>query len=77
MPSKDLKFTTYTFEGLNTSANLLATYYASKEGGSIPVRAKGDTQPMTCALLAPSGLDFFVNELALVRMGYCEFDLSL
>lgn len=57
---------------LDVAASLLAHHYASPEGGAIPLRAKGDNSTkLTAALLAPSGFDLIIAELALLRMGYC------
>ncbi|GAA6034265.1 hypothetical protein JCM8097_003814 [Rhodosporidiobolus ruineniae] len=65
--------TAHTFSQLETAVNLLATYYAS----IVPPRQAGDaTTKLTCALLAPSGFDYAINELALVRIGYAVLFVS-
>lgn len=66
-------FEQYTYNDIDTAATLLANYYASEAGGSIPLRALGDAETkMTVGLMAGSGWDYVVNMVALVRMGYCE-----
>lgn len=67
-----------TFAHLDTAATLAARHLASDAGGGLPVRKKGDTEMMRpVALLAGSDLAFVVTYLALLRMGYSAFWVSL
>ncbi|GAA5820969.1 hypothetical protein JCM11251_001899 [Rhodosporidiobolus azoricus] len=67
------KATAYTYGQLEKAVNLLATYYAS----IVPPRQAGDaTSKLTCALLAPSGFDYAITELALCRIGYATLFVS-
>ncbi|GAA5860908.1 hypothetical protein JCM8547_003885 [Rhodosporidiobolus lusitaniae] len=69
----DGQATSRTFGELEAAVNLLATHYAS----TVPPRQPGDaTTKLTCALLAPSGLDYAINELALCRIGYAVLFIS-
>lgn len=73
--NKQLELSRWTFAAVDAAATLLAEFYASPRGGSLPVRAKGDTtSALTVGLLAPSGFEYIIHELALVRMGYGEAD---
>ncbi|TNY17771.1 L-aminoadipate-semialdehyde dehydrogenase [Rhodotorula diobovata] len=73
VPGKDGVVRTYTYSELERATNLLAYHLASV----VPPRAKGDaTTKMTCALLAPSGYDYAINEMALVRIGYAVLLVS-
>ncbi|GAA5892683.1 hypothetical protein JCM6882_000555 [Rhodosporidiobolus microsporus] len=70
---ENLEANAVTFGQLEKAVNLLATHYASV----VPPRQKGDaTSKLTCALLAPSGFDYAVNELALCRIGYAVLFIS-
>lgn len=56
VPNRDLVFESYTYSDIHTAGTLLANYYASEEGGGIPMRAIGDRESkMVVGLLAPSG----------------------
>ncbi|GAA5849618.1 hypothetical protein JCM9279_007290 [Rhodotorula babjevae] len=72
VPGKDGLIRSYTYRELETATNLLAHHLATV----IPPRAKGDTSSLTCALLAPSGYDYAVHEMALVRVGYAVLLVS-
>lgn len=61
VPDKNLEFALYSFSQLNDAATLLANFYASSNGGGLPLREKGDTtSEMRIAIMAPSGLDYVV-----------------
>lgn len=62
VPDRDLVFQQYSFAQIDAAATLLARYYASAEGGALPIRQKGDAKTeMRIAILAPSGFDYVVR----------------
>ncbi|KAM0749958.1 L-aminoadipate-semialdehyde dehydrogenase [Meredithblackwellia eburnea MCA 4105] len=74
VPDKDLKIQLYTYAQLELAINLLATHYAT----IIPTRPKRDTTSvLRVALLAPSGYDYAVTEMALSRLGYAVLFISI
>ncbi len=67
VPDKAFVFNRYTYLQLDETSTRLAHYYT--KAGFRP-RAHGDTTgQQVVALLAPSGFDYIVNELALLKMG--------
>lgn len=72
VPGRDGLVRSYTYLELETATNLLAHHLATV----IPPRAKDDTSSLTCALLAPSGYDYAVHEMSLVRIGYAVLLVS-
>ncbi|KAI5478357.1 hypothetical protein MNV49_005208 [Pseudohyphozyma bogoriensis] len=74
VPDKNLKITSYTYGQIELAVNLLATHYATV----LTPRAKGDAATkLTVALLAPSGYDYVITELALSRIGYTVLFVSV
>ncbi|KAF8511947.1 L-aminoadipate-semialdehyde dehydrogenase [Hysterangium stoloniferum] len=75
VPDVTLKYTKYTNRELDIAATLMAKHYV--DAGLLPGRAVGDsTSQLTVGLLAQSGFDYIVNELALARLGYCILLIS-
>ncbi|CDZ97355.1 Non-ribosomal peptide synthetase/alpha-aminoadipate reductase and related enzymes [Phaffia rhodozyma] len=63
----------YTIKQLETASTLLALELSTQ----ITTRRKGDTQSkLVAAVVMPSGVDFFIFELALLKMGYAVLLLS-
>ncbi|KZO94102.1 acetyl-CoA synthetase-like protein [Calocera viscosa TUFC12733] len=76
VPSKDLSYTKYTYHDLQSAAALLANYY--NDHGILSPRATGDTKTrLTVALLSHSGWSYAIQELALIKMGYCVLFISV
>ncbi|ORY46225.1 hypothetical protein BCR35DRAFT_356262 [Leucosporidium creatinivorum] len=74
IPDKSLRITNYTFGQLEAATNCAANHYASV----IPPRRSGDVESkLTVALLASSGYDFLITELALSRLGYSVLFISI
>ncbi|GJN93246.1 hypothetical protein Rhopal_006293-T1 [Rhodotorula paludigena] len=73
VPGKDGSVRNYVYRELEAATNLLASFYAKV----IPPRARGDAaSKLTCALLAPSGYDYAISEMALSRIGYAVLLIS-
>ncbi|ORY88492.1 acetyl-CoA synthetase-like protein [Leucosporidium creatinivorum] len=73
-PDRNLKITNYTFGELEAATNCAAHHYASL----IPPRAAGDSNSkLTVALLASSGYDYLITELALSRIGVAVLFVSI
>lgn len=67
---RTLSVSTWTAQQIDTAATLLAHHYAHL---GLPVRSKGDaSSKMTVGLLSRSSHHYIIQELAFLRMGYCE-----
>jgi acyl-CoA synthetase (AMP-forming)/AMP-acid ligase II len=67
VPNKSFVYDRYTYLQLDETSTRLAHYYTN---AGFKSRTHGDTtSQLVVALLAPSGFDYVVNELALVKMG--------
>ncbi|EJU02829.1 L-aminoadipate-semialdehyde dehydrogenase [Dacryopinax primogenitus] len=76
VPNKDLSYSKYTYRDISAAASLLANYY--KDNGILAPRAPNDTDTrLMVALLGHSGWSFAIQELALVKMGYCVLFISV
>lgn len=68
VPNKDFQYTSYTYKDINDGGNRLAAHYVAEEG--IKPRGKGDRETkLVTTLLAPSGIDYAIHEIALAKMG--------
>jgi hypothetical protein len=67
VPDKSFHFSRYTYRHLDETSTRLAHYYT--DAGFKPRTCGDTTTQLVVALLAPSGFDYIVNELALVKMG--------
>lgn len=67
VPDKQFQFHQYTYRDIDDGANRLAHYYTSL---GVKPREKGDaTSSIVTAMLAPSSIDYAINELAFAKMG--------
>jgi hypothetical protein len=67
VPDKQFQFHEYTYADINNGADRLAHYYTSL---GVKPREKGDvTSSIVTAMLAPSSIDYAINELAFAKMG--------
>lgn len=67
VPDKHFKFHQYSYRDIDDGANRLAHYYAWL---GVKPRTRGDaTSSIVTALLAPSSIDYAINELAFAKMG--------
>lgn len=74
VPDKSFQFHQYTYRDIDNGANRLAHYYVSL---GVKPRQKGDTETsIVTAMLAPSSIDYAINELAFAKMGKPPFHPS-
>lgn len=67
VPDKHFQFHQYSYRDIDDGANRLAHYYTSL---GVKPRQRGDmTSSIVTAMLAPSSIDYAINELAFAKMG--------
>lgn len=67
VPDKHFQFHQYSYRDIDDGANRLAHYYTSL---GVKPRQRGDAKSsIVTALLAPSSIDYAINELAFAKMG--------
>ncbi|KAJ9094096.1 hypothetical protein QFC21_006197 [Naganishia friedmannii] len=74
VPDRNFQFRRYTYRDIDDGANRLAHYYTSL---GVKPRSQGDaTSSIVTAMLAPSSIDYAINELAFAKMGHTTLFLS-
>ncbi|KAJ9111498.1 hypothetical protein QFC22_006525 [Naganishia vaughanmartiniae] len=74
VPDRNFQFHRYTYRDIDDGANRLAHHYTSL---GVKPRSQGDaTSSIVTAMLAPSSIDYAINELAFAKMGHTTLFLS-
>jgi acyl-CoA synthetase (AMP-forming)/AMP-acid ligase II len=74
VPDRNFQFHRYTYRDIDNGANRLAHHYTSL---GVKPRSRGDAESsIVTAMLAPSSIDYAINELAFAKMGKQDIETT-